>query len=109
MALSDRTFMSLEVESANTRQHCLFARKHGSIIFILAKKLIVLVRELHRPKLNFKSVAEIEKFEEVRSQLSSTLRWGGWIIDKKSGEQQISLVFYLVFTVIDLLDLTMPR
>ena len=67
------------------------------------------MRQLHRLKLNFKSVAETEKFEEVRSQLSSTLRWGGWIIDKKSGEQQISLVFYLVFTVIDLLDLTMPR
>ena len=75
MALSDRTFMSLEVESANTRQHCLFLRrKHDSIIFILAKKLIVQVRELYLPKLNFKSVAEIEKFEEVRSQLSSTLR-----------------------------------
>lgn len=75
MALSDRAFMSLEVESVNTRQHCLFVRrKHDSIIFILAKKLIVQVRELHRPKLNFKSVAEIEKFELVRSQLSSTLR-----------------------------------
>jgi hypothetical protein len=78
--------MPLEVESANTRQHCLFVkRKHYSIIFILAKKLIVLVCELHRLKLNSKSVAEIEKFESVRSQLSSTLRCGGWIINKELG------------------------